>query len=157
MGLMDRFDLNEDDYYAVIVAKNVARRLLQHPDIQPRQVIGLGNALYALDRLPQSTPGVQCEYSIVFTQLSDGFEKTRYISFHISSAGFRLCRGGTDFDRTVGEDRFKEPLWEVRRDGYRNTGGILDTVEDSCEALMTRGAIIRVYDRSAISFESEEV
>ena len=156
MSWMDRFDFNEDDYYAVIVAKNVARRLLQHPDIQPRQVIGLGNALYALDRLPQPTPGVRCEYSIVYTQLSDGFEKTRYISFHISAADFRICRGGTDFDRTVGEDHFNEPLWEVRTDGFRNTEGILDTVEDSCEALIARGAIIRVTDRSVISFASEE-
>ncbi|NLN88156.1 MAG: hypothetical protein GX133_11260 [Syntrophomonadaceae bacterium] len=153
---MDRFDLNEDDYYAVIVAKNVARRLLQHPDIKPRQVIGLGHALYALDRLPQSTPGSHCDYSIVFRQLSDGFEKTRYISFHISAEGFRLCRGGTDYDRTVGEDQFNEPLWEVRKDGYRNTGGILDTLEDSCEALLSREATIRVTDRSVIALETEE-
>ncbi|MEQ8200103.1 MAG: hypothetical protein ABRQ24_01640 [Syntrophomonadaceae bacterium] len=152
---MDRFDLNEDDYYAVIVAKNVARRLLQHPDIQPRQVIGLGNALYALDRLPQPTPGAHCDYSIVFSQFSDGFEMTRYISFHISANDFRLCRGGNNFDRTVGEDQFNEPLWEVRKDGYRNTGGILDTVEDSCEALLTRGAVIRVADRSTITFKAE--
>lgn len=153
---MDRFDLNEDDYFAVIVAKNVARRLLQHPDIQPRQIIGLSNALYALERLPQATAGAHCDYSVVLTQSSDGYEKTRYISFHISTDDFRLCRGGNNFDRTVGEDRFNEPLWELRKDGYRNTGGILDTIEDSCEALLHRGGIIKVSDRSVISYEADE-
>lgn len=152
---MDRFDLNEDDYFAVIVAKNVARRLLQLPDLQPSEIIGLGNALYALERLPQATTGAHCDYSIVLSQSSDGFEKTRYISFHISADNFRLCRGGSDFDSTVGKDRFNEPLWEVRKDGYRNTSGILDSIEDSCETMLSRGAIMEVLDRSAISYPAD--
>ncbi|MDD4776608.1 MAG: hypothetical protein PHG75_08855, partial [Syntrophomonas sp.] len=104
---------------------------------------------------PQATTGAHCDYSIVLSQSSDGFEKTRYISFHISADNFRLCRGGSDFDRTVGEDRFNEPLWEVRKDGYRNTSGILDSIEDSCETMLSRGAIMEVLDRSAISYPAD--
>lgn len=48
MNAMEEFELTDDDFYAVEIAKNVARRFLKHPQISPQQIIGLGNALYAL-------------------------------------------------------------------------------------------------------------
>ncbi len=148
--------MNDDDYYAIIVAKNVARRLLQHPDINPRQIIGLGNALYALDRLPQATPGACCQFSIIYRQISEEFEEVRYITFLISATDFRMSLGGTNCDVHIAEDHFDQCLWEIRPDGYRDTGGVLDTIEDSCEKLLSRGASIKVVDKSTIDYTALE-
>ncbi len=63
---MEKFELIDDDWYAIEIAKNVARRFLKSPHITPQQVIGLGNALYALERLPLVTPGSFCEFGIVY-------------------------------------------------------------------------------------------
>lgn len=148
--------MNDDDYYAIVVVKNVARRLLQHPDINPRQIIGLGNALYALDRLPRATQGADCQFRIIYRQVSEGFEKVRFFTFLISATDFRVSCGGTNCDLYVAEEHFDQCLWEIRPDGFRDTGGILDTIENSCEKLLSRGASVDVRDKSLIIYEDGE-
>ncbi|MBW7899803.1 hypothetical protein B188_22940 [Candidatus Brocadiaceae bacterium B188] len=59
------FELTDDDVQAIEIAKNTARRFLKHPLITPKQSIALGNALYALERLPLITPGSSSEFGIV--------------------------------------------------------------------------------------------
>lgn len=61
---MEKSILTDDDHYAIDIVINVACRLLKNPQITPRQVVGLGNALYALERLPLVTPGSSCEFGI---------------------------------------------------------------------------------------------
>ena len=52
---MEQFELIDDDRYAVEIAKNTARRFLKDPRITPQQIIGIGKALHALERLPLVT------------------------------------------------------------------------------------------------------
>jgi hypothetical protein len=49
---MEKFDLTENDWIGITIAKNVARHFLKLNQITPIQIIGLGKALYSLERLP---------------------------------------------------------------------------------------------------------
>ena len=44
------------DEYAISIAIDCAKLFLRNSKISTRQIIGLGNALYALERMPASTP-----------------------------------------------------------------------------------------------------
>ncbi len=50
-----KFDLWDEDYYAIGIAVNTARRLVRYPRIKPLGIMTLGKALYALERLPEVT------------------------------------------------------------------------------------------------------
>ena len=153
MGSMEKFELTENDHYAVQIAKNVARRLLKHPQIKPQQVIGIGNALYALERLPVTTPGAYTEFGISYRAGSKNFSKMRYIDFRISDEDFAISLGGSVYDDSVGGDTISEPGWLIEIDGYRNTGCQLYDLEDSVEEYLNLGAEIIVNDESSIEYE----
>lgn len=82
MSEISEFDIKDDDYCAIDIARNTVRRLLMHPSINPIQVIGLGNALYALERLPLVTEGVYCEFGLVFRSGTEDFNEMCYINFY---------------------------------------------------------------------------
>ena len=69
----EQFQLTDDDRYAVQIAMNVARRLLGNPQTSPIHVIGLGNALYALERLPAATSGVCVEFGVEYRNGTEDF------------------------------------------------------------------------------------
>jgi hypothetical protein len=150
---MEEFEFTEDDEYAVEIAKNVARRLLKHPKIKPQQIIGIGNALYALERLPVVTPGAFTEFGIVYRAGSRSFEEMRYIDFRISDADFAISLGGSVYDEAVGGDTISEPGWLVEIDGFRRTECELYDLEDSIGEYLSLGAEISVNDESDIEYE----
>ncbi len=103
---MEKFELTDDDYYAIGIAQNVARRFLKDPRITPQQVIGIGNALYALGRMPRVTPGSSTEFGIVYEAGTEEYSEMRYINFRISESEFEISRGGSAYDKSVGSDRW---------------------------------------------------
>jgi hypothetical protein len=76
-----KFDIKDNDYFAFDIAKHTACRLLKHPHIKPMQVIGLGKALYSLERLPLATEGICCEFGLVYRSGTEEFNKIKYINF----------------------------------------------------------------------------
>lgn len=150
---MEKFVLTDDDYYAINIAINVARRLLNNPEITPRQVVGMGNALYALKRLPLVTPGCFCEFGIVYRAGSEEFSEMRYIQFRISESDFEISMGGSTYDKSVGSDSFSEPGWLVEIGGYRETECELYNLENYVEEYLNLGAEIKVSDESEIKYE----
>lgn len=153
MSEIEKFDLTDDDRYAVEIADNVARRFLKHPRITPQQVIALGNALYALERLPLVTLGSSCEFGIVYRSGTEEFSEMRYITFRISESAFEISKGGSVYDKAIGSDSFSEPGWSVEVDGYRNAECELDLIEDSIAEYLNLGADITVSDESEIEYE----
>ena len=127
---MEEFKLTDDDVQAIEIAKNTARRFLKHPKITPRQVIALGNALYALERLPLVTPGSSTEFGIVYEAGTEELSKMRYIDFRISESEFEISKGGSVYDKAVGGDSFSEPGWIIEAGGYRNAECELCELED---------------------------
>jgi len=153
MNSMEEFEMIDDDWYAIEIAKNTARRFLQSPHITSQQVIGLGNALYALERLPLVTPGSSSEFGILYRAGTEEFHEMRYINFSISESAFRISIGGSVYDKAVGGDSFSEPGWVVEVSGYRNAECELYQLEDSIAEYMNLGAEITVSDESEIEYE----
>lgn len=151
---MEEFALEDDDYYAVDIAKNIAHRFLKHPRITPQQIVGLGNALYALERLPMVTQGLSSEFGIVYRVGTEDFSEMRYIEFRISEDFFEIAKGGSVYDKAVGSDHLPEPGWLVEISGYRNTECELYDIENSIEEYLNLGAEITVRDESEIEYES---
>lgn len=139
---MEEFELADDDLQAIEIAKNTARRFLKYPQITPQQVIALGNALYALERLPLVTLGSSSEFGIVYRAGTEEFSEMRYINFRISESAFEISKGGSVYDKAVGSDSFSEPGWVVEAGGYKNA---------ECELYL--GAEISVSDESEIEYE----
>jgi hypothetical protein len=147
---MDNFELRNEDYNAIQIAKNIARSFLKINSLTPQQIIGLGNALYALERLPMVTPGANTEFGIVYRSGDEEFSEMRYIDFRISEFVFEISEGGSVFEKGIGSDSFSRPGWLVEAGGYRETERELYNLEDSINEYLNLGAEISVCDESEI-------
>ncbi len=152
----EQFGFEEDDYYAIDIAKNVARRFLQTPNLAPQKIVGLGNALYALDRMPRVTPGAYTEFGITYRAGTETFKEMRYIDFRICADAFEISIGGSVYDKSVGSDAVSEPGWLIEIGGYRNTACELYNLESLVGEYLDLGAEITVDDESNIEFEESE-
>lgn len=150
---MEEFELTDDDRYAVEVAKTIARLFLRHPKITPQEVIALGNALYALERLPLATPGSSSEFGIVYRAETEDFEEMKYVNFRISESDFEISQGGSVYNKAVGSDSFSGPGWSFEVGGYSNRQCELHSLEDSVVEYLNLGAEITVNDESQIDYE----
>lgn len=154
MEEIKKFDLDDDDYYAIDIAQNTAHSFLKHPHINPEQVIGLRNALYALERLPLTTEGVCCEFGLVYRDGNEKFSEMRYITFRISEEDFGILQGGSVYDESVGSDSYSDPDWRIELNGYREKCSLLD-IKDTIAEFMNLGAKITVDDQSCIEYKDE--
>jgi len=143
---MDQFDLIDEDYQAILIAKNIARRLLRQTRITPQQIIGIGNALYALERLPDVTPGALTEFGICYRNGNEDFEEMEFIQFRISDSDFEISRGGSTYSKSVGGDTISRPGWLVELDGYYKRGCNLCNLEGTIAEYINLGAEIIVED-----------
>lgn len=153
---MDKFELYSSDYEAIKLAKRIAYRFLKFDGLEARQIIGLGNALYALERMPLTTPGVFIEFGIVYRAGSESFNEMIYIGFNIFYETFEISRGGSVYNKSVGSDSFSEPGWIVELGGYREAACDLEEVESSISEYINLGATITVSDESKIDYENLE-
>jgi hypothetical protein len=131
------------------------RKLLKRPSIVPRQIIALGNYLFALERLPQITPGANVNIQIGYKNGSADFWEAKYFDFSISDEVFHIDISGYVYDRSVGGDAIGYPSWYLEADGGRETDCQLDYLEDEIDEYLKLGAKIEVEDLSEIEFEDE--
>ena len=126
------FDLKGQDEFsdqsAISITMDIAKRLLQHPKVTVRQIVGLGHALYVLECLPAITPGVWVEFSVCLRVKAD-FKETRYIEFRISEEVFEILRGGF-IDMGVGGDSYSDTGWYFDVHGNRDAECELWHLED---------------------------
>jgi hypothetical protein len=137
---------------AVALGIRVARRLLADPRVTPRQIVGLGHALYALQRMPVPTERVACEFGIEYRFGDADASEYKYISFSISEEVYRIFRGGSTYDKTTGGDHFSEPGWYIDVHGESNSDGDLVEVERQVSEFLALGAGISVEDESEIEW-----
>jgi hypothetical protein len=155
-GDLETFELTDDDEYAIAIAIKIARNFLKHRHIKPLQIVGLGNALYALERMPLVTPGSFSEFGIIYRAGTDAFSKMLYINFRVSDSDFEISIGGSVYDSSVGSDSFSEPGWLVDIGGYRKTECDLFNLEEDISEYLSLGAKITVSDESEIDYEDSE-
>ena len=143
---MTNFELTEYDLYAIEIAKNVARKFLTLPNITPQQIIDIGGALTALEKLPKCTKGAFSTFGLSYRNGTDDFEEMRYITFAISEAEFEISIGGSVYDKAIGSDSFVSPGWFVDVNGNRADDCQLAFLEDEILEYLNLGAKIRVND-----------
>lgn len=153
---MPDFDLDDDDAFAVEVAKDIARRLLRDRRTTPIQIVGLGHALYALERMPASTSGALTEFGIEYRRGSDNFEEMKYIVITISEEFFEISTGGSVYDSAVGSDSLSGPVWLVEVDGHKSRNLELHDLESQIATFLELGARIEVEDESEIDVSEPE-
>ncbi len=151
---MDDFDLDDDDNLAIEVACRVARRLLMHASITPLQIVAIGHALYALERMPAATSGASTDFGVDYRHGDDEHEEMKYISFRISEDDFEICTGGSVYNRTVGSDSISGPYWLIEREGHRSGDLEFHNIEDSVAEMLNLGARISVEDESSIDYDA---
>jgi hypothetical protein len=151
----EEFELTEEDEQAIELAKNVARRFLALPQITPQQIVGLGNALYALERLPLVTPGVCTEFGTVYGDGNDEFYEKTIIDFSISEHTFEISKTGHVYEKAVGGDNWSQQLWVVEFGSYSKGKCDLFSLEESINSYLDCGAKISVDDNSTIEYKSD--
>jgi hypothetical protein len=153
---MRDFTLTHADLQAIQLAMDTARRLLKHPTVTPLQVIAIGNALYALERLPLPTIGSSSNFGLVYRAGTEDFREMKYIDFRISESAFEISNGGSVYDKEVGSDSFSTPGWSIEAGGYRNEECELYSLQDAVDQYWNLGAEISASDDSDIEYEDSE-
>jgi len=152
---MEKFDLTENDWIGITIAKNVARHFLKLKQITPIQIIGLGKALYSLERLPLVTPNSFSEFGIILREGTEAYREMRYIDFRIINSSFEISVGGSSYTHGIGSDSFSEPGWVVEAEGFKSSEFELYDLEKTVKDFIESGAEITVCDESEFEIEIE--
>lgn len=113
------FPFRSEDLFIVEELKERFRDLLKKPNLSPTRVRQIGTVLFALERLPRSTPGV---FVVIGPHYSFNNE-TSYCDLCISESEFSLSRGGSIYDPAVGGDNYSSTVFEIETSGYRDGSG----------------------------------
>lgn len=126
------------------------RTLLAKAGPTPRQLVGLARALFALERMPQITSGVNVDYSISLRQGDEKFEEMKYWSVRICEDSFEVSSGGRVYDARVGSDSISgfRLYVEAGSHGYREYNDSCYEWLDDLEELLNLGAELDVTDDS---------
>ena len=136
--------LDEDhDQHAINVAINAGYRLLKVANIIPKHIIAIGKALYALEKMPESTPDVCIDFGICLKKPNE----SRYIEFHISEDVFSIFHA-VAANSGAGTETYPRCEWRIETGGYRKTKGSYYRLEDDIEAYLAQGAKLDCHDDS---------
>lgn len=84
----NKFHLEKYDYSVIRIVKKYLRKVLKENEITPKQIIGFGNYLYAIDRLPLKTQGIE-SYNLLSNQTKNGeFLVTKSFGFTFLTEDF---------------------------------------------------------------------
>jgi len=150
----NEFHLEEQDHSIIRIAKKYLYKVLKQSDHTPLQIIGIGNYLYALDRLPAKTEGVE-SYILLTNKTRNGeFWQTKSYGFTLSEDIFHVDVSGY-VQGANGGDSIVYPGWYVESDGGRDTDAVVWELEDELSLLIHLGVEVKVEDSSDIEYEEE--
>ena len=146
------FDLKGEDEasdaFAVQIAKRICQRLLQAPNLSTQQILGLARALYALERLPDSTPWVSVEFGVCY-RMEGMFDDLHVVDFRITSDTFEIIPYSF-LDHGMWRDAYWDPGWYFDVYGNRVADCQLSDLEERVIWLLEMGGEIRVGDESDV-------
>jgi hypothetical protein len=107
---LDReFELEAEDWLMVQMARQTARLLLQKPGASPEALICLGRALFALDRLPLSTQGINCTFGATFDPDPENARGVSFFMTFVVHTGMLAIESGGFQRDPYGGDSFSSP------------------------------------------------
>jgi hypothetical protein len=150
--MKNEFQLNKEDYKVIRIVRKYLRKVLKENELTPKQIIGVGNFLYALDRLPLKTPGIE-SYILLTNQTKNGeFLVTKSYGFTLNEDTFHVDVSGY-VNSPNGGDSVGYAGWYVEADGGRDTDAVIWELEDELSLIIHLGVEVQVEDSSAIEYE----
>jgi hypothetical protein len=120
------FSLPEGELFSIPDDKEVfehvigyVRRICTLPKIKPQELVGLARALYAVERLPRTTPGVAVEFKVGVRWGTETEHSENWVTLCITDQEFRAGRMETTRDPNVGGDHCTTTVFEIGRESYR--------------------------------------
>jgi hypothetical protein len=117
------FPFKIEDSFLVDELKKVVRKILRHPTLSGNDMRRIGTVLFALERLPRSTPGAAVGLSVVYRYNNE----STYCELFISESELRLTSGGNTYDPAVGSDSYSQSILEMETSGFKD--GCTDSYE----------------------------
>ena len=114
------FPIAEDEMYLVVEVLRFVRRFCALPKVTPAQLAGLAHALFALERMPRITKGVDVECNVAVRTGTEDDHSELWMTFHISEGGFNVGTDLVNCDPVVGRDHKSTTIYEVNNIGYRS-------------------------------------
>lgn len=139
------------DYDVIQGLIKITRKILTLRYLEPIQIISLAHAIFALERLPELTPGIYLEYDISLEGENDDYSGKEYWSISIFDSSLKISSGGSSYDPNVGSDSFTLFSWEVDASGFRNCDGSFQSWLDGAKQAL------RLHPKVNISDESDEI
>lgn len=147
----NNFRMQEEDLYAIEIARSVVKKLLMLKNIAPKDIVAIGHYLYALERLPVKTDGVDTHIEINYRDGDENFRETKTYAFRINNEYFHIDVMGDQHQAGVGGDSISYPGWYVARTGGRDCECELSSLEDEIDEYLALGAYISTEDLSTIN------
>lgn len=138
------FTLSEKDLIEQI-GTTVRKRMAS---ADPETLRKIAAFLFALERLPYSTPNVSLDLAIV-ERIN---ENLAYVSVELDGQFFRLSSGGSVYSPYVGSDSFSETMFEIEAGGFRE--GSTSSFNDWLDAFVSAAGSIEI--EGDIDFELTE-
>lgn len=137
----DLFPLLADESFFVYELKTVVKNVLQRMPLSGREVREVGAVLFALERLPRSTPGIAVGLTLAYRANNE----STFCELFVSENELRLSKGGNTYDPAVGSDSYGITCLEMETSGYRD--GASDSGEviswfDSINELLSIGNVV---------------
>ena len=104
------FPIAQNEMHLVTELIRLTRRLCALPKIRPEHLAGLAHALFAIERLPRTTEGVDVEFTL---GVPSEIEESYPLMLHISNPSLSI---GASFS----PHELSQIAYEVRSGGYRN-------------------------------------
>jgi hypothetical protein len=139
---------NEEDTAAIELAIKTARQMLRKREIDPSDIVGLGHALFALQRMPAATPGADVQFDVNLSGGDSDFRESSWISFRITSEEFEIREGGSSYSAAVGGDSHSQTGWCFNLEGEGERNLDLVELEDGIAEMIQLGANVEVEDQS---------
>ena len=137
-------DVSIDDLLPFILAEKeliekiesiVRKRMVAADPVTLRKIASF---LYALERLPYTTPEVSLDFAIMERVCGN----LSYVSVELDSQSFRLSTGGSIYSPDVGSDSFSETMFQVEMGGFRD--GSTEAFNDWLVAFASAGGYVEV-------------
>lgn len=130
--------------------------MLRNPNIKARHIIGLGNAIYSLERLPEITRGADIKFGIVYDLGNKYLNEKRKVIFTIDEDKFCISMNRSTYDREGGSEDLTELDWNICTNGHVEEYGDIYFLEDHIKELLNLGGEILVIDNSDIEYEEKQ-
>jgi hypothetical protein len=110
-------EFSDEALCMIDLAARVGRGLLTKADVTPMQIIAIGKALEALNRMPEWIMNGYVKIGLEYRAGDREFHEMRYYQICIDSDALTFESGGSVYDRSVGSDSFSDEEIQLQSHG----------------------------------------